>query len=117
MFDCDHENDWFAWEITRISCNFKKLYQRQNLNRKTFSILWAKASNGKNRPQIQNMCKNSRWKVICFGKTFSAITKQGRVFGFLRLVSLTIESIFSYQATKNMENIFQIIYYAETNRV
>ena len=42
MFDSDHENDWFAWEIIRISCNFKKLYQMKNLNRKKFSIFWAK---------------------------------------------------------------------------
>ena len=75
---CDHENDWFAWEIIRISCNFKKPYQMQILNMKTFSIF--------NRPQIRNICKNSGWEMICFGKTFSAIAKQERVFGFLRRV-------------------------------
>ena len=63
----------FAWEIIRISCNSKKLYQIQTLHRKTFSTFWAKTSNGKNRPQIWNICKNFRWEVIFFGKSFFAM--------------------------------------------
>ena len=62
-------------EFLVISKNYIKC---RFLNRKTFSIF--------NRPQIRNICKNSGWEMICFGKTFSAIAKQERVFGFLRRV-------------------------------
>ena len=89
----------------------------QTLHRKTFSTFWAKASNGENRSQIWNVCKNFRWEVICFGKSFFAITKEENVFSFIRLVFVDyIKHFLVNKQQKNMENIFQIIYYAETNR-